>query len=343
MMDDQPQLSTRQFFLDLIKDHRPELEFRGKTRQDFELWQGKFRKRFHECLGRLPEAEPLAHRVEWEVREEGLIKQKLYLHTARLTDVPCLVLRPENNQPAPAIIYIHGHELAAKDSGAGARYPLALAQPGPIGLDLAKAGFAVICPDLRPHGERGEQMPNEVQYGERDACNIHALKGWLLGFNLMTYNLWDCMKCIDFMLGQDYVAKTGVGTIGRSLGGAMTMHLGALDERVKATAVIAALNSYRGWAIGVDNFCGIQFLPGMFQYGDHAEICGLIAPRALKIESGGFDYGFPPHYTVEAMKRVETIFRAAGCPEKLQMYIGYAGHQWYDINTIDFFRQGLTI
>src|SRR5207249_2098906 len=146
----------------------------------------------------------------------------IYLHTAKLTTVPCLVLRPDNDRSAPAVVCIHGHEPAGKDSVGGAKYPLALAQPGPYGLELAQAGFATICPDLRPHGERGEQMPNEVTYGERDACNIHALKGWLLGFNLMAYNLWDCMKCIDFMLTQDYARKGGVGIIGGSLGGAMT-------------------------------------------------------------------------------------------------------------------------
>lgn len=334
-------LSTRQFFLDLVKDHEPLLEFRGRTRQDFERWQPAFRQRFMECVGPLPEPVPLSHSVEWEVREEGLIKQKIYLHTAKLTAVPCLVLRPDNRTSSPAIVCIHGHERGAKDSVGGARYPIAMEQPGPYGLLLARAGFATICPDLRPHGERGELMPGEVPYGERDACNIHALKGWLLGFNLMTYNLWDCMKCIDFMLAQEWVTPGGVGTIGGSLGGAMTMHLGALDERVKATAVITALNSYRGWAVGIDNFCGIQFLPGMFQYGDHAEICGLIAPRALKIEIGGFDHGFPPAHSVHALKRVEAIYAAAGCPEKLHSYIGYAGHQFYNVDTEGFFRRWL--
>src|ERR1051325_7794237 len=143
-------LSTRQFFLDLAKDHTLELEFRGKTKQDFERWHAAFQKRFIECLGPLPDPVPLEHEVLWEVREDGLIKQKVYLRTAKLTDVPCLVLRPDNNKPAPAIGGIHGHEPAGKDSVGGAKYPLALPQPGPYGLLLAQAGFVTICPDLRP-------------------------------------------------------------------------------------------------------------------------------------------------------------------------------------------------
>ena len=334
-------LSTRQFFLDLAKGHTPSLEFRGRTARDFAKWQTAFRRRFLECVGALPDPVRLKADVEWEIREEGLIKQKIYLRTAKLTDVPCLVLRPDHGQPVPAIVCIHGHEPAAKDSVGGARYPQALAQPGPHGLLLAKAGFATICPDLRPHGERGDRMPGEVPVVGRDACDMHALKGWMFGFNLMAYNLWDCMKCLDYMQAQRWVKKGGVGAIGGSLGGAMAMHLGALDPRVKATAVVVALNSYRGWAIGIDECCGIQFLPGIFKYGDHAEICGLIAPRALKVEIGGFDHTFPPAHSMAALKRVKAIYAAAGCPEKLHAHVGFAGHQFYDVETAEFFGKWL--
>ena len=338
-------LSTRKFFLDLIKDHTPELEFRGATRADFDTWHAAFKKRFHECLGPLPTAVPLTHEVQWEIREEGLVKQKILLSTARFTAVSAIVLAPDHGRPKRALVAIHGHGLHGKDPVAGARYPEAQTDIGcyryDYGYQLAKDGFAVIIPDVRPFGERSDTMPGERPIVNRDPCNVHALKGWLLGFNLLTHNLWDLMKSLDFMLAREDVIKDGVGAIGLSGGGAHAMHLAALDERIKATDVVCALNSYRGWGIGIDNFCGTQFLPGMFKYGDHAEICGLAAPRALMIEQGGFDYGFPIEHSIAALRRLEKIYAAAGCPEKLSSHLGYAGHQFYNPDVAGFFRKWL--
>jgi dienelactone hydrolase len=338
-------LSTRKFFLDLVREHTPELEFRGKTRADFEKWRGAFLERFRECLGRFPAPVPLTHEVQWEIREEGLVKQKVLLSTAAHTTVPAVVLAPDHGRPKRAIVAIHGHGVHGKDPVVGARYPEAVQSAAcfryDYGLLLAKEGFAVIAPDVRPFGERGDRMPGERPIEGRDPCNVHAIKGWLLGFNLLTYNLWDLMKCLDFMLGREDVLQDGVGAIGLSGGGAHVMHLAAVDERIKATDVVCALNSYRGWGIGIDNFCGTQFLPGMFKYGDHAEICGLIAPRALMVEMGGFDYGFPIEHSIAALRRLEGIYAAAGCPEKLSSHLGYAGHQFYNPDVAGFFRRWL--
>ncbi|MCC7517589.1 MAG: hypothetical protein IT578_00220 [Verrucomicrobiae bacterium] len=338
-------LSTRKFFLDLLQEHAAELEFRGTTRADFESWRAAFAKRFRECLGPFPAEVPLTHEIQWEVREEGLVKQKVLLSTAPYTTVPAIVLAPDHARPKRAIVAIHGHGSHGKDPVAGARYPEAVQDTSyfqyDYGARLAKAGFAVIVPDCRPFGERSDRMPGERSIERRDPCNVHAIKGWLLGFNLLTYNLWDLMKCLDFILARKDVLKDGVGAIGLSGGGAHAMHLAALDARIQATDVVCALNSYRGWGIGIDNFCGTQFLPGMFKYGDHAEICGLIAPRALMIEMGGFDYGFPIEHSIAALRRLEKIYAAAGCSEKLSHHLGYAGHQFYDPDVAGFFRRWL--
>lgn len=338
-------LSTRQFFLNLVKDHKPELEFGGRTRADYARWRKAFAKRFHECLGEFPKPVPPRHTVQWEMREDGLIKQKILLNTAPHTTVPAIVLRPDHNRPVRAIVAIHGHGRWGKDPVMGAKFPEAQADVGYLkydyGLELARAGFAVIGPDMRPFGERGDSMPGERAIEGRDPCNVHAIKGWLLGFNLMTYNLWDLMKCVDFMLAQKGIVKGGVGVIGLSGGGAAAMHFSALDRRALATDVVCALNTYRAWGVEIDNFCGTQFMPGMFRYGDHAEICGLIAPRPLMIELGGFDYGFPIEASRTALRQLEKIYAAAGCPERLHSQLGYGAHQYYGKGTVEFFRKNL--
>jgi hypothetical protein len=104
-------ISTRQFFLDLIKNYQPELTFQGRTKADFLKWQKAFRPRFLECLGPLPKRVPLAPDIQWEVEEDGLIKRKIYLDTAPWTTLPTVLLIPRHaaGQKLPAVVAIHGH------------------------------------------------------------------------------------------------------------------------------------------------------------------------------------------------------------------------------------------
>jgi len=340
-------ISTRQFFIDLIKDYEPELTFRGNTRADFTRWRKAFRKAFHQCLGPLPKATPLAPDVLWSIEEDGMTKQKVYLDTAPFTTVPAILLVPNHNKgdKLPAIVAIHGHGPWGKDPVAGAKAPGPLAEAQSFnyayGLQMAKRGYVVICPDMRPFGERSDTAPGERPITGRDPCNVHFIKGALLGFNLLAYNLFDLTRCVDYLETLPCVDKDRIGAMGLSGGGAHVMHFSALEERIKATDIICALNSYRAWGIGIDNFCGTQFLPGMFRYGDHAEICGLIAPRPLLVELGGFDYGFPPDASAAAVEQVRRIYNAAGVSDKFETDMGYCGHQFLGQRCFDFFDKWL--
>jgi dienelactone hydrolase len=333
--------STRQYFIDLIEGFEPELTFRGTSLKDFRHWRKQFKAKFQECLGPFPEKVPLRARVEWSLEEEGIKKTKIYLHTSRLTHVPAIVLRPKK-EPRAALVAIHGHGPHGKDPVAGANYPEADEQRQSFnygyGIELARQGYLVICPDMRPFGERSDTMPGERPIEGRDPCNVHAIKGWLLGFNLFTYNLWDLSRCVDYLIQTEKADPSRLGCFGLSGGGTSAMYFSAMDERVGATAIICALNSYRHYGIGIDNFCGTQFLPGIFRYGDHAELCGLHAPRPLHFEIGGFDYGFPVSASMEALRRVQAIYAAAGAKEAVSSHIGYGGHRYYGSATPFFNR-----
>ncbi len=340
-------LSTRQFFLDLIRDYEPSLTFKGKTEADFASWQKSFRSAFLECVGILPDKTPLEPEILWTVHEDGMTKHKIYLDTAPHTTVPAILLVPDRKQDEklPALVAIHGHGEHGKDPVAGSKMPehredIAYYQYD-YGFQMAKRGYVVICPDMRPFGERSDHVRGECKIERRDPCNVHFIKGALLGFNLMAYNLWDLMRCVDYLQTLPAVDGDRIGALGLSGGGAHVMHFSALDPRIRATDIICALNSYRGWGIGIDNFCGTQFLPGMFKYGDHAEICGLIAPRPLLVEHGGFDYGFPPDHSAAAVEQVRRIYTAAGVADRFEAELGYCGHQFMASACYTFFDRWL--
>jgi len=340
-------VSTRQFFLDLIRDYEPELTFKGKTRADFARWQKAFRAAFMKCLGPLPKKTPLEPETLWSVREDGMTKSLVYLDTAPFTTVPAILLTPDHNkdEKLPAVVAVHGHGQHGKAPVAGSKMPehrqdIARYQYD-YGYQMARRGYVAIVPDVRPFGERSDNYPGEKPIPGRDPCNVHFIKGTLLGFNLLAYNLWDLMRCVDYLETLPCVDKNRIGALGLSGGGSHVMHLAALDPRIQATDVICALNSYRGWGIGIDNFCGTQFLQGMFKYGDHAEICGLIAPRALLAEHAVFDLEFPAVESAEAVRQVQRIYAAAGAPERFESEVGFCGHQFLGGKCFDFFDRTL--
>ena len=260
-----------------------------------------------------------------------------------------MVLIPphKRGERLPAVIALHGHNRSGKDAVAGCKDPDVQANIAQFqydyGFQMARRGYVAICPDLRPFGERSDHYPGErpLTTPPRDPCNVHALKGWLLGFNLLTYNLWDLSRCVDYLETLPFVDPDRIGALGLSGGGSHVMHFAALEPRIKATDIICALNSYRGWAIGIDNFCGTQFVPGLFKYGDHPEICGLICPRPLLVELGGFDYGFPLQHSADAAKAVRRIYKTAGVPDRFTIDLGYCGHQFMANKCFSFFDKWL--
>jgi dienelactone hydrolase len=276
-----------------------------------------------------------------------MTKSRVLLDTAPFTTVPAILLTPDHKkgEKLPAVVAIHGHGQWGKDPVAGSKMPehqkdIAYFQYD-YGYQMARRGYVAICPDMRPFGERSDLQPGERPIIGRDPCNVHYIKAALLGFNLLAYNLWDLMRCVDYLEGLPYVNRGRIGALGLSGGGAHVMNFSALDRRIKATDVICALNSFGGLAVGIDNFCDTQYLPGIFKYGDQAEICGLIAPRPLLVEHGGFDYGFPFDHSAAAVRQVERIYKAAGVPERLESDLGYCGHQFMANKCFSFFDRWL--
>ncbi len=87
----------------------------------------------------------------------------------------------------------------------------------------------------------------------------------------------------------------------------------------------------------MSNFCGVQYLPGIYVHGDVADIAGLIAPRPLLIESGIYDAGFPIEASLAAHDHLRRIYRAAGAEDKLHVDVFSGGHQFHGPSARDFF------
>ena len=342
--------SMIEYFNRLAEERMPSLTFTGSSKREWERWREEFSARLLELCGEWPEAVPLNAETLYSVDEGEFVREKVVLDTERHFSVPCYVLVPKDRQRAregrlPAILCLHGHGEFGKEAVGGVVDPNRPELAESIArhnydyaAQMAREGYVTMAPDARAFGELSD---GGNPYPGRDACNVHFIRGLLLGLNLLTLNVWDMMKGIDYLQSRPEVEAERIGAMGLSWGGTRTTFLAALDERVKAADIICYLTQCEHFAIRDANFCGSQFLPRLYRYGDVADVAGLIAPRPLLIESGIYDTCFPVEPVLRAHEHLRRIYRAAEAEDRLHIDLFVGGHQFHGPSAREFFERYL--
>ncbi|MFQ6032989.1 MAG: alpha/beta hydrolase, partial [Candidatus Zixiibacteriota bacterium] len=228
------------YFIQREKEITPVLHFKGKTKVEFEEWKSSFRSKLLELLGEFPEQVPLNAETIATVEKENYIIEKVVFDTEKYASVPAYLLIPKDLKKGkkwPAILCPHGHGPYGKEPVAGItlddedRVKNMRLHNYNYAQQMAEHGFVTLAPDERTFGERSD---GGNPYPGRDKCNVHFIRGLILGINLIALNIWDMMKCIDYLQTREEVDKDRIGCMGLSFGGTMTTYTAALNERVKA-------------------------------------------------------------------------------------------------------------
>lgn len=345
-MENKRNLSMIEYFRLRAKKHHTALHFCGKDRDDFDKWKKQLLDEIKKLLGPLPTAVPFNPEVIWEIEEDGLIKRRVIFDTEDFISVAALIYIPKNiKKPCPAILCNHGHGKFAKDSVMGIRSRNEPERNAEIvafnydyGLQMAKNGYVTMAIDYRGFGERAD---GGNPYPGRDKCNVHFIRGNLMGINLLALNIWDAMKSIDYLCQMDEVDSNRIGTMGLSFGGTMTTWIAMLDERIKAADIICYSCRFKHFAVERGNFCGSQYLPGLFSICDVPDLHGLIAPRPLLAEIGVHDKCFLEHEALSCAEEVKKIYTAAGIPDNYEVDLFSGDHRFSGIKAFDFFDRHL--
>lgn len=327
------------------------LAFAAATRQQFEQWQGRFRDRFVQCLGRFPQAgEPLHATVTEVIETDSFIRKKVVFAADRYSRIPAYIFFPKNvRYPAPAIVCPHGHGRGKVDPAGVASNPSEAEHVRKYNYDyavqFARQGYVTLTFDLRCFGERVDD-PSEV-YGFMQIvegnhwCDINFVRGMLLGYNLLTLHIFDLGRCIDYLQSLDEVNADRIGCVGLSQGGTTTLFAAAYDRRIKVAGVSGYLNSWKVFPLRTGQICGSQIVPGLLEWGDHAEVAGLICPRPLFLEFGTDDPIFPIEGSRATYRTVQDIYRTAGVADRLELEEFAGEHEFRGNRIFDFFSSRL--
>jgi dienelactone hydrolase len=336
------------YFVAMAQKRQPRYRFAGTTPAHWRAWHKTLLPKAKASLGQSPQQVPLNAQVTAQWQADGLIKQRIEFDVEPDLSAVALLFRPESATKAnkvPGIIACHGHGTCAKEGVMGNQGHAAeiAAMNYDYGLQMAKAGYAVIAIDWRGFGERSDRRwPNSINnYQETDECSAHYQRATMFNMTSLGMNVHDGMRAIDLLAGQDFVDPARIGAMGLSFGGTMTTWLAICDPRVKAADIVCYSDRFIDFTMRDNNACGSQITPGLYDLCDVPDLQGLIAPKPLLVEIGTFDECFNIDSATSCHNELRKIYQAAGAIDKLELDLFEGGHKWSGRKAFRFFKEHL--
>ncbi|MBI1877874.1 MAG: acetylxylan esterase [Chloroflexi bacterium] len=337
-MDDRTRFHITPHLRRQMQMHPPRLAFSATTHEAWQAWWQQLRQKLYELLAPWPEPVPLAPQVVSTVDAGDHWREEIILSSHANVEIPCFLLRPKQvNSPSPTILALHGHGHGKSDT-VGLTPTMANQD---YGLQMVQAGYVVFTFDFFPFGARRETEHNAMGVDYEYPCNSTLIRTLLWGYNLLTLNLFDAFRALDYLETRSEVDAQRIGVMGCSYGGTTSMYTAILDRRIKAVVLSCSLGEYYGHGVELDELCGSQVVPGILQWAEMGDVAGLLAPLPLLSESAHHDNCFPWPYTEPTLERLRQIYRLAGAEDSLITNIYDRDHRYYGQGVIEFWRRYL--
>ncbi|MFD2101496.1 alpha/beta hydrolase family protein [Flagellimonas iocasae] len=298
---------------DQLNERRDKID-KLKTAQDWLNRQSTVKQKLLEMAGPFPEKTPLNPQITEVLQRDGYRIEKVIYESLPQYYVTGALYVPDGvKKNAPAIFYACGHSLE------GFRSPTYQH----IIINLVKKGFVVFTIDPMGQGERYEYWGKkagrfEVKYPDHE----HSFAGaqcLISGYSTGNYFIWDVIRGIDYMLSRKEVDPNRIGMTGRSGGGNLTAYVGALDDRILATAPECYITSYEYIYRTIGPQCAEQNLYQMIAKGlDHGDFIEARAPKPILIISTTRDF-FSIQGARETFQEAQNMYSTLGKPENLRM------------------------
>lgn len=243
--------------------------------------------------------------------------------------VPLYLLIPEAPN-GKSILYCHGHD----DKGCRASFEPELKQAyhKTIPLEMVKRGYTVAVPEFVGYGpiKKYQFDPPSDQ-----ACYANSALLLLHGMTLSGLRVFEAIKVIDWMLEEKKLSKPMA--FGISGGGQVVSYLGALEERLSASAVSSFGNTFLH-SIMAMHHCIDNYIPGLLNIGECPEIMALTLPKPLFLTNGRKDHIFPLAGTNQAIEEIGAIYKRFGVQDRFSFEVFEGGHEISFDEVFDFFE-----
>lgn len=307
----------------------PRLAYDKERREN---WRSQLRDKARSLVG-LPERDGsgLDVRVLWEQDDELGSITKLVFTAEERADVPCYFCVPHGAvAPYTTVICLQGHTSGMHNSIGRAfedeRRRIEVPGDRDFALSAMRHGFAALCIEQRGFGERTD--PVEAGDAAAAACHDPAMRALLVGRTLLGERVFDVDRAIDYLESRGDIATEGVGVMGNSGGGTVSIYAAALLDRVGFAMPSCSFATFAGSIFSIHH-CVDNYVPGILRWAECADVLGLFAPKPIVVVTGRYDDIFPLARVVEAYRKLEEIYVDAGAGGACALVVGDGGHRFY--------------
>jgi dienelactone hydrolase len=338
------QLDSQVFSLSEYDAITPALHFAATGADSARAWQKTVRARLIERLGGFPETRAALRPEVLESRDfDAYTRDRVVFQTREnLSAIGYLLLPKDRPRPLPAIVCFSGHgrgvddivgiapdgtQQLARGTGYAKEYALQCVEHGYATLALEQLGF----------GARRDAAARKAGPAE-NSCRPAACAALLFGQTMIGLRVWDAMRAIDYLATRPEVDMQRIATLGASGGGTTSLFTAALDDRVRVGVVSAYFNTFRDSIVCISH-CPDNYVPGLVRDMEMSDVAGLVAPRALFIESGRLDRIFPIEGSRRSVEHAKQIYDSLGVPERLGYEIHDGAHEFHGVGAFEFLRR----
>ena len=327
------------------------LAFRARTPAEFVAWRRRTLKCLRELLGyNTMERAPLRPRILETTDVGDHIRRRAEIQVEPGHWMPFYILEPKTGSaPYPAMICPHGHGAGGKLEVVGCRDVPAIAARiaeanSDYGVQFARAGFMVFCPDARGFGERQEEPIFNRNNITASSCEIINHMAIPLGRTITGLWAWDLHRLIDYIQTRKDCRADAIGCAGISGGGNQTLYATALDPRIKACVISGYFYGAREALLDLSENCSCNFVPHLWEYLDMGDIAATVAPRPILIETGTLDSLNGRRGAVNAREQVRTVrkaYRLFGAQRHVLHDVFEGDHVWHGTEAIPWMQRWL--
>jgi len=323
------------FNIDTIKDEK-----------DFQSFYNGMYDAYIKCLGELPQNLPLDATVLSEVRRDGFRRFKIEYAADENFRAPAYILVPDRvTEKTAAVIALTGHGYGVADIVGLTEHGEEKPDGGDPGyqknfaIELVKKGFIVAAPELFGFGEL-MLAPNKRHLREGSSCFMLTTQLLMYKKTMAGMRVWQAERMLDYLISRDDVDAERIGVMGISGGGLASSFFTAYEKRIKACVVSGFLCTFKESIMSLYH-CVDNFIPGIINYGEMADLFGLIAPRPMLIEAGADDDIFPLGGVKSSYARLESLYEKLNIKEKIDIDIFKGEHQISGAKAYDFLAKWL--